>query len=178
MILKCAKSRQLVVKFHQYFHSPMRNVKTRTQVFFYPLSLYYLWSGHSSHSCYERNYWLDYIDEEMRLGEKIHGDAICIFPDVFTVDDFTAEHGADLTRGLQKLFAYYKDTGIYSFNASLFFAPANQKYFSCHFRIAPRTFLNVRDFASDLNFYQLLFDEPISVVVPEQLCADLVPYFR
>jgi hypothetical protein len=145
---------------------------------------------------HKRNYWQEYVDEEMSLGQRyigaigttcwlssfvplgLLGDVICIFPDVFTVDDFTAAHSADLTRGLQKLFACYKDTGIYSFNASLFFGPANQRYFSCHFRIAPRTFLNVRDFASDLNFYQMLFDEPISVVVPEQLCAGLVPYFR
>jgi UDPglucose--hexose-1-phosphate uridylyltransferase len=145
---------------------------------------------------HERNYWTDYIDEEMRLGQRyigaigrshwlssfvplgVLGDVICIFPDVFNINDFTAEYVADLTRGLEKLFAYYRDTDIYSFNASLFFGSSNQRYFSSHFRIAPRTFLNTRDFAPELNFYQMLFDEPVSVVVPEQLSASLAPYFR
>ena len=141
------------------------------------------------------NYWQEYVDEEMRLGERyigtvggshwmssfvplgVLGDVICVFPDVFAVDDFTSEHINDLTVGLRKLFAYYMDTGIYSFNASLFFGPADQRHFCCHFRIAPRTFLNTRDFAPDLNFYQLLFDEPVSVIVPERLCEDVARYF-
>jgi len=144
---------------------------------------------------YAENYWQAYIDEEMRLGQRyigaigsshwlasfvplgLLGDVICIFPDVFTITDFNVEHIADLTAGLQKLFAYYRDSGTYSFNASLFFGPPDQKYFSCHFRIAPRTFLNTRDFAPDLNFYQTLFDEPVSVIVPEELCVSLAPYF-
>ena len=65
-----------------------------------------------------------------------------------------------------------------SFNASLFFGPENQDYFSCHLRIIPRTFLNKRDFAPDLNFFQALLSEPISVMLPEKLCEEAKGYFR
>jgi galactose-1-phosphate uridylyltransferase len=144
---------------------------------------------------HETNYWQDYVNEEIRLRQRyvgtvgishwltsfvplgLLGDVVCIFPDVFCVNDFTAEHVADLNAGIRKLFAYYRESGIYSFNASLFFGPPDQRHFSCHFRIAPRTFLNMKDFAPDLNFYQMLLDEPVSVIVPEQLCEDLLPYF-
>jgi len=142
------------------------------------------------------NFWHEYVDEEKRLGQRyigavgnshwlssfvslgLLGEVMCVFPDIFAIDDFQDENVADLSTGLQKLFVYYRDNGIYSFNASLFFGPFDQRYFSCHFRIAPRTFLNIRDFAPDLNFYQMLFGEPVTVVKPEQLRDDIVPYFK
>ena len=33
------------------------------------------------------------------------------------------------------------------------------------------------DFAPDLNFFQALLAEPVSVILPEQLCTDVTPYF-
>jgi UDPglucose--hexose-1-phosphate uridylyltransferase len=147
------------------------------------------------HDAFKANYWQDYINEERRRGERyigrigashwlssfvplgLLGDVVCVFPEVVCVDDFTDGHVADLIAGIRRLFAYYDKEGICSFNASLLFGPANQKHFSCHFRIVPRTFLNTRDFAPDINFYQVLFDESVSVVVPEHLCSDLLPYF-
>jgi UDPglucose--hexose-1-phosphate uridylyltransferase len=141
------------------------------------------------------NFWQEYIDEEKGLGQRhigtigssqwlssfvplgLLGEAMCFFPEVFAVEDFTAENITDLSTGLQKLFAYYRDNDIYSFNASLFFGPADQNHFSCHLRVTPRTFLNTRDFAPDMSFHQVLLAEPVSVVVPEQLCKDLRSYF-
>ena len=135
------------------------------------------------------------MDEEKRLGQRyigsvgnshwlasfvsrgLLGDILCVFPDVFDLGDFGSDAIAELSAGLQRLFTYYKDNGICSFNACLFFGPADQRCFSCHFRIVPRTFLNMRDFAPDTNFFHLLLDEPVSVVSPEQLCKDLRSYF-
>ena len=105
------------------------------------------------------NYWREYVDEEKRLGQRyigrvgsshwlssfvplgLLGDTVCVFPDVRDLAGFNAENITDLSEGLRRLFAYYKDIGIYSFNASLFFGPADEEYFSCHLRIAPLTFL-------------------------------------
>ncbi len=144
---------------------------------------------------YGMNYWYEYVNEEKGLGQRyigrvgsshwlssfvphgLLGDTVCIFPEVFDLGDFNSDKIADLSAGLQKLFTYYKDSGIYSFNACLFFGPADQRCFSCHFRIVPRTFLNMRDFAPDMNFYHVLLAEPVSVVLPEQLCQNLRPYF-
>jgi UDPglucose--hexose-1-phosphate uridylyltransferase len=41
----------------------------------------------------------------------------------------------------------------------------------------PRTFLNVRDFAPDFNFFQAVLAEPVCIVLPEDLCRSVRPYF-
>jgi UDPglucose--hexose-1-phosphate uridylyltransferase len=105
------------------------------------------------------------------------GDIMAVFPDVTSVSDFRDFHISELVAGLLKVFHYFASAGIGSFNASLFFGPENQDYFSSHFRIVPRTFLNMRDFASDFNFFQAMLAEPVSLVMPEDLCLDLRAYF-
>jgi hypothetical protein len=35
----------------------------------------------------------------------------------------------------------------------------------------------MRDFAPDLNFFQSLLGEPVSVMMPEELCTALKKYF-
>jgi UDPglucose--hexose-1-phosphate uridylyltransferase len=141
------------------------------------------------------NYWSELIEVERATGVRyigqvgasswlssfvslgILGEAMCVFPDVFTVDQFTEGHVGDLVAGLLKIFKYYGATDIYSFNASLFFGPEGQQSFACHFRITARTFLNMRDYAPDLNFFQALLGEPVSVMMPEELCTALKEYF-
>ena len=141
------------------------------------------------------NYWNELIREEKRLNERyigsdgdsawlssfvstgIFGEIECIFPGVFSVETFTDTHIDELVRGLLKIFKYYSDKDIYSFNASLTFGPEDQGYFPCHFRIIARTFLNTREYASDMNFFQSLLAEPLCVFLPEELCKELKKYF-
>lgn len=141
------------------------------------------------------NYWSELIEVEHKQGERfigqigtsywlssfvslgLLGEILCVFPDVFDVTRFTERHVKDLVAGLLKIFKYYISTDIYSFNASLFFGPEGQRSFACHFRIAARTFLNMRDYAPDLNFFQALLGEPVSVIRPEELCIALKEYF-
>ena len=105
------------------------------------------------------------------------GEVIAVFPDVYSVDDFREGHLEGLVEGLGRLFGYCSSSGIYSFNASLSFGPSDQRSFSAHFRFVPRTFLNMRDYASDLNFFQAVLGEPVCVTVPEELCRDMAPSF-
>jgi hypothetical protein len=35
----------------------------------------------------------------------------------------------------------------------------------------------MRDYAPDLNFFQALLVEPVSVVLPEDLCTQIKPFF-
>lgn len=134
------------------------------------------------------NYWAELIEAEQKINKRyigqigsshwlssfvslgILGEIICVFPDVFSIGNFTDDHIRDLVSGLLRVFKYYSGTEVYSFNASLFFGPEGQEHFSCHFRIAARTFLNMRDYAPDLNFFQALLSEPVSVILPEELC--------
>jgi len=147
------------------------------------------------HNANDSNYWSELIDVEREQGKRfigqigtsywlssfvsfgLLGEILCIFPDVFSVNQFTEAHVKDLVAGLLKIFKYYEAADIYSFNASLFFGPEDQRSFACHFRIAARTFLNMRDYAPDLNFFQALLGEPVSVVKPEELCTNLKEYF-
>jgi UDPglucose--hexose-1-phosphate uridylyltransferase len=144
---------------------------------------------------YGSGYWSAFVQEEERLNVRyiaaighghwlssfvpmgLLGDLQCIFPGVFSIDEVTENHVHDLVSGLLKLFPYFKANDIFSFNASLFFGPSDQDYFSCHFRITPRTFLNTRDYASDLNFFPALLAEPVSVVAPEDLCVEVKKFF-
>lgn len=105
------------------------------------------------------------------------GEIMCICPGVYCIDDFTDAVISDLIKGLQTIFRYFKDNDIYSFNASLFWGAENQNFFPAHLRIIPRTFLNTRDFAPDANFFQLLLQEPLCVVLPEDLCRNIKIYF-
>jgi UDPglucose--hexose-1-phosphate uridylyltransferase len=141
------------------------------------------------------SYWKALVDEEKEKNERyvggigdshwissftslgVLGEVICIFPGVFSIDRFQRRHEEDLVEGLLRVFQYYNAAGIQSFNAAFFFGPENQEYFSAHLRIIPRTFLNVRDFAPDLNFFQALLSEPVSVIMPEDLCKELRGYF-
>ncbi|MDT3697793.1 MAG: hypothetical protein RO469_00065 [Thermincola sp.] len=141
------------------------------------------------------NFWSELIITEQEQGERYLGqvgnshwmlpfvtsgtigEIMCVFPNVFSIDDFTESDISDLVNGLQTVFRYFWDTGICSFNASLFWGPPEQKYFPAHFRIVPRTFMNTRDFAPDLNFFQLMLRESISGVFPEDLCQEIKPYF-
>ena len=141
------------------------------------------------------NYWSELIEVEQEQGKRfigqigssywlssfvsmgLLGEIMCIFPNVFEVNQFTEEHVKDLVAGLLRIFKYFESADMYSFNASLFFGPEGQRSFACHFRIAARTFLNTRDYAPDLNFFQALLSEPVSVVRPEELTAALKEYF-
>ena len=141
------------------------------------------------------NYWDELVSEERRQGERfigetgnsqwiasfvslgLLGDILCVLPGVHYVGDFTQDHLDGLIEGLLRVFQYYIQSGIYSFNASLYFGPAGQHSFSSHFRIVPRTFLNTRDYASDLNFFQAVLGEPVSVVMPETLCRNVKMFF-
>lgn len=141
------------------------------------------------------NFWQNLIEEETRIGKRhighigishwiasfvsfgFNGDILCIFPDVFSIDDFTEHHIDCLVSGLRNVFRYYESIGICSFNAALFFGPKDQQSFSCHFRITPRTFLNTRDFAPDMNFFQVILAEPVCVKLPEDLCREVKTFF-
>ena len=141
------------------------------------------------------DYWSALVKEEQEINERyidtigtshwltpfvphgMLGEILCIFPDIFSIMDFTEEAISCLVPGLLKVFQYFDSQDIFSFNASLSFGDDRQKSFPSHFRIVPRTFLNLRDYAPDVNFFQVTLSEPVSVILPEELCRDVRKYF-
>jgi len=163
----------------------------------YPGNLYQA-ELHASESFLQETgttFWEQLVREERLRGERYvgaSGDAhwlasfaplgvlaeiLCVLPEVFELADFTASHADGLLQGLQRVFQYLLEHEMHSFNATLVFGPAGQRHFAAHLRLIPRTFLNLRDFAPDLNFFQSLLQEPVSVLLPEDLCDALKPYF-
>ncbi len=141
-------------------------------------------------------YWSELVREEQALGQRyigtvggnshwlasfvsmgLLGDVMAVFPGILSIEDVTDGVIESIVSGLLNVFRYYRDRSIYSFNAAWFFGPAGQTSFPSHFRIIPRMFLNTRDYAPDLSFFQSLLCEPISVVLPEDLCGAIRPYF-
>jgi galactose-1-phosphate uridylyltransferase len=147
------------------------------------------------YDAHHMNYWSALVEEEECIGKRhigrlggshwlasfvslgVLGEIMCVFPDLFSIHDFEETHLHELVSGLLRIFAFYRASDIYSFNGALFFGPSGQNCFSTHFRIIPRTFLNTRDFAPDPNFFQMLLSEPVSVVMPEDLCCGVKNYF-
>lgn len=144
---------------------------------------------------YKIDFWSELIKVEKKIDERyigrigsshwlasfvslgILGEIICVFPKIFCIEDFFDSDTNELIQGLHNVFRYFMKNDIFSFNASLFFGPKGQNFFPAHFRIVPRTFLNLRDFAPDLNFFQALLQEPISVIIPEEFCKAIKVYF-
>jgi galactose-1-phosphate uridylyltransferase len=142
-----------------------------------------------------RSFWVDYLVEEERLNERylgktgevhwvvpfaplgILGDAIGILPRPCSPADLQDPVVTWLVAGLRRLFNYYKDQGIYSFNASLHFSPEGESDFPLILRISPRTFLNTRYYSPDTNFFNVMLQQPMCVAIPEELAEKISPYF-
>lgn len=140
-------------------------------------------------------YWSDYLAEEIKLGKRflgkvgdicwlvpfaplgVLGDVLGVGPHNCTPLDLQGTLLANLTDGLVRLFSYYKDNGIFSFNASICFSPAGDDEFPLLIRFSPRTFLNTKYFSPDTNFFQVMMQQPVCVVRPEDLAAEIRPFY-
>ncbi len=105
------------------------------------------------------------------------GEILAVEPDVFGLDDLDDERLGHLVDGLLRVFSWMRVDEIFSFNATLFVGPPDQACFPAHLSLVPRTFLNLRDMAPDMNFLQVLMEEPVSVVRPEEMATRLRPFF-
>jgi UDPglucose--hexose-1-phosphate uridylyltransferase len=150
-------------------------------------------NGQRFYQKHSKNYWQELCTVEEKLGKRyigslgaghwltpfvpqgILGEFIVVFPEIKTIADCNEETLQDLVAGLQRLFAYFREMGIASFNMGLFFAPEGEaeKYFSLHARFVPRTYLNPREKPSDINAMQMSLQEPVTVIHPETQCAEL-----
>lgn len=155
----------------------------------------YLSAAQNYKKTYNRSLWTDYIEEERRLNErylgttgKVHwlvafaplgivGDILAVCPGVKTPPLTGSDHIPDLVEGILRLFSYYRDHGVLSFNASLFLPPDPASDFPLLMRFSPRTYLNTRYYPPDANFFQVLLQQPLCVVRPEDTSRGARPYF-
>ncbi len=146
----------------------------------------------------KHSYWEELCTVEEKKGERfigrkgashwlvsfaplgVLGEYLAILPGVHTVRELADKPLHDFIEGLLCLFRYFEEKNISSFNLALFFAPLrqNERHFSLHARIIPRTVLNLQLKPPDTNVLQVAYQEPFSVYYPEELCEEVKPFFE
>ncbi len=139
--------------------------------------------------------WDDFMETEKKIRERyignhqdvewfasfvsqgMWGEALAVFPDAESIWDIREKHLCGLVSGLRCLFNYFKSKNIYSFNFAFYPGTKDQLGLRPHARIVPRFYLNPTTYSPDINTFQILFREPVSVNKPEQLCTEIRKHF-
>ncbi len=104
------------------------------------------------------------------------GEVRFLFPEknsLWGLDDGDLGH---LLSGLSGIFRYLKESGFISFNLALYGSLRDDGLLAVQGSIIPRFPVPPLG-ASDVNYFEKLHDEIICPIVPENLCADLKPFF-
>ncbi|MCG7345600.1 hypothetical protein MHZ92_15815 [Sporosarcina sp. ACRSL] len=149
-------------------------------------------NSHDFHEKEGHNYFTSLVAEESTLRERwigkkgsinwIHAFAPkghCDFIGVFEASSFPelASSGYDdLANSLLRFFRYFKEIGIESFNASLFIPVKKHSAEQVHFRLIPRMTIGMLD-TSDMNVFNYLHGEPLSLKVPEEVAKEAAKFF-
>jgi UDPglucose--hexose-1-phosphate uridylyltransferase len=151
------------------------------------------WEYHHKHGT---NYWSDLLEWEKHTGERYIGkiggtqwltgfaprgrlsDIIVLFPGKASVTDLTADDLHDFAAGLIKVFRYIDELNLVSFNMSTY-SGFDKDQFWTQARITPRGQLLYSPIeTSDQFYYQLMQDENICILSPEDACRRLKKRFR
>uniref|UniRef100_UPI001CCF2CEC hypothetical protein n=1 Tax=Escherichia coli TaxID=562 RepID=UPI001CCF2CEC len=103
----------------------------------------------------------------------------CDFIGVFEADSFnelTADSYDDLAKSLLRFFSYFKEVGLASFNAALFIPVNKQTSEKVHVRLIPRMTIGMLE-TSDMNVFNYLHGEPLSLKAPEEVAKEAAKFF-
>jgi UDPglucose--hexose-1-phosphate uridylyltransferase len=143
---------------------------------------------------HRRAFWEDFIDAEMQNGERTLGnigstfwtmsfvpasflpDVQCIFPQLETLLEMTAEDLEYFLKGLSKILKYFLQENVYSFNLSIFSTKEDESH-RVNARMCPR--LLPRPIGnSDIAYPQMMHKESFTVRPPEAVRKNLLNAFR
>ncbi|MBI5119168.1 hypothetical protein HZA56_22100 [Candidatus Poribacteria bacterium] len=133
------------------------------------------------------SYWADLIEEETRLGERLIGkvgkttwlvcfapkgiiDVMAIFEGVLTISDIKESDWMDFSRGLSAAMKLLDSRGFYSLNMAIY-SGQGAEHFWTHAKLVPRALLPPMN-ASDINYFNTLHNEVLTIFEPEQICAE------
>ncbi|MBA4536349.1 hypothetical protein H1Z61_04130 [Bacillus aquiflavi] len=133
---------------------------------------------------YGANYFTSLYETEKKLGErwigehgnvawihafapKSHNDFIAIFPKAMSIHDVSENDWLDFSESIQSIFAVLKEQGFSSFNMTLIL-PDESSGTSLHVRLIPRFTIGMLE-TSDMNFFQVLHQEPLTYKIPEKI---------
>ena len=103
-------------------------------------------------------------------------DIMGIFTGNTSILELSSGQFRDFAQGLQRVFSYLEKNNLHSFNLALFSGVNGKDYFWTHARIIPRFTIPPVN-TSDVSFTGLLHDESLTIMKPEDVCAEMRPYF-
>jgi hypothetical protein len=106
----------------------------------------------------------------------ILGEVVILFRERTGIEEVTGDVWDDFFMGLTRIFRYLQERKIFSFNLSLFFGGRGDASSWIYGKICPRMTLPPWN-TSDINYFEKLHGEVICVLSPEELCAELKPFF-
>ncbi|RST73089.1 hypothetical protein D4T97_014515 [Siminovitchia acidinfaciens] len=132
-----------------------------------------------------KSYFLELYETEKSIGErwiaeagtigwlhafapKSHNDYISIFQNATSIEDIEDADWHHFANGLQNIFSLLIEQGFPSFNLVLSIDPEEKE--PIHVRLIPRMTLGALD-TSDINFFQVLHQEPLTYKAPEVIAA-------
>ncbi len=137
-------------------------------------------------------YWADLLEEEAELGERFIArtgkiswltsfapkgfiDIMAIFQEASGILDIAESDWLDFSRGLSAAMKYLDGQGFYSFNMAIY-SGRGEDHFRVHAKLIPRALLPPMN-TSDINYFNTLHDEVLSIFKPEEICADARRFF-
>lgn len=136
------------------------------------------------------DFWSALLEEEKKRGERylgrlgetewliafrpygVLGDVLALFPEGVLLPHVPRDLFLTLAAGLERLFRFFRDAHLVSFNLALYQSPRRLRL-----RFIPRLYLHQAIHTSDINHLQMLLAEPIAMVPPEEMAARIRPYF-
>lgn len=108
--------------------------------------------------------------------KSMAGEIDFIFHEKASFFELTEVNFQELFSGLSKIFSYLYLNNYNSFNLSLYAPLISNNNLWVQGKIIPRFAISPLG-TSDVNYYEKLHEEIICLVVPEDLCRELQPYF-
>lgn len=145
---------------------------------------------------HQRNAFLDLIEAERQNGLRYLGQLSSVhellsFASFGLLGDilFVAENVRDwfddgvsqlgyLATLVSRTCKFFADLNLFSFNLALFSGTPKDEGFTSFALMSPRLFIEPRFMAPDVSALRFLYDEPFSVVYPEDLSTRLRPYLK
>ena len=138
-------------------------------------------------------YWGDLIEEELRLDERFIAkvgattwltsfapkgfiDIMAVFEDRPTIGDLSEDDWMDFSRGLSAAMKFLDSQGFYSFNMAIY-SGLGDGHFRTHAKLIPRALLPPMD-TSDINYFNMLHDEVLTIFRPEEICEQAKSFFN
>ncbi|NLL18130.1 MAG: hypothetical protein GX262_03775, partial [Clostridia bacterium] len=134
---------------------------------------------------HQKNYYETLMEEEAKLGQRLiksgkhiswlhafapksHLDFVGVFQGTSSLEQLNDGHWQALAQDLVKIFRYLDSKGLASFNMLLHVPIRENPADLVHLRLVPRLTIGLLQ-TSDINFLQLLHQEPLSYKVPEEV---------